>query len=103
MRIYKKAVKEILKKNWSVTVYDTAEDDDNMLSNNKYCKKYKEIISDIECCEIINAVIHNSNNEYLGTFSVINDFGLEDDEWINDYTISKNKNEWNELIESCYL
>lgn len=101
MRIYKSAVKEILKKGWSVTVYD---DDGGagMLSNAKHCKKYKEIISDIECCEIINAVVCDNNNKYLGTFSVIDDNYLDDDEWINDYTVSKKSNEWNNLMDSIY-
>ena len=98
MKIYKLAVKEILKKGWSVTVFD----DDNMLSNARHCKKYKEIISDIECCEIINAVVCDNNKKYLGTFSVIDDIGLDDEEWINDYTVSKKSNEWNNLMDGLY-
>ena len=99
MRIYKIAVKKILDKGWNITIYN----DNEMLSNTKHCKKYKEIISDIECCEIIQAVVCDSNNKYQGVFSVINDFGLDDDEWINDYSVSKINNEWNDLIESCSL
>jgi len=99
MKIYKTAVKAILNKGWNITVKTN---DGDMISDNKYCKKYKEIISDIECCEMINAVIHDSNNKYLGIFSVINDSGLDDDEWINDFTISKKSTEWNNLMNGLY-
>jgi hypothetical protein len=99
MKIYKAAVKAILNKGWNITVKTN---DGDMISDNKYCKKYKEIISDIECCEMINAVIHDSSNKYLGIFSVINDSGLDDDEWINDFTISKKSTEWNNLMNGLY-
>lgn len=96
MKVYKKAIKEILKRGWAVAVYD----DCNMLSNTKYCTKYSEIIDDIECCEIVQVYITDNNKQYIGSFSVINDYGLEDDEYINDYTVSKTNQDYNDLMDN---
>lgn len=98
MKIYKTAIKEILKKGWSVTVYD----DEYILSDNKYCTKYNEIINDIECCEIVQVYITDQNKNYIGSFSVIDDYGLNDDEYINDYTISKDNQDYNNLMNNLY-
>ena len=96
MKIYKKAIKEILKKGWAVTVYD----DDSMLSNTKHCTKYNQIIDDIECCEIVQVIITDNERKYVGAFSVINDNSFDDDEYINDYTISKTNKEYNSLMDN---
>jgi len=96
MKVYKKAIKEILKKGWFATVYD----DDNMLSDYKHCNKYTQIIDDIECCEIVQVYITDANYQYVGCFSVINDYGLDDDEYINDYTVSKTNQEYNSLMDN---
>jgi hypothetical protein len=97
MKIYKKAIKEILKRGWAVAVYDG----NDMLSNSKYCTKYTEIIDDIECCDIVQVYITN-NQKYIGCFSVVHDYTFDDDEYINDYTISKTNQEYNSLMENLY-
>ena len=98
MKIYKKAIKEILKKGWAVTVFD----DFDMLSKTEHCSKYNEIIDDIECCDIVQVHISDNNKKYIGIFSVIHDYGIDDDEYINDYTISKTNQEYNSLMENLY-
>lgn len=96
MKVYKKAVKEILKKGWFATVYDG----NYMLSDKEHCNKYTQIIDDIECCEIVQVFITDANKQYVGWFSVINDNTFDDDEYINDCSISKTNQEYNSLMDN---